>query len=58
MDSAALVFGFRKHLSHSLQHTKALVPNDAFYPVQATATEPLEKADPTGLVLFHALGST
>ena len=34
------------------------VPNDELYPVQATATEPLEKADPTGLVLFHALGST
>lgn len=34
------------------------VPNDELYPVQATATEPLEKADPTGLVLFHALGGT
>jgi len=58
MDGTPLVFGLRKHFSHSLQHTKALVPNDAFYPVQATATEPLEKADPTGLVLFHTLGST
>ena len=58
VDGTPLVFGLRKHFSHSLQHTKALVSNHQLNPVQATATEPLEKADPTGLVLFHTLGST
>lgn len=32
--------------------------NDEFHAVQATATQPLEEVDPTGLVLFHALGGT
>ena len=55
MDGTPLVFGLREHFSHSLQHTKTLVPNHQLYPVQATASEPLEEADPTGLVRFHTL---
>ena len=35
---------------------QALVANDELYAVQAASTEPLEEADPAGLVLFHALG--
>ena len=53
-----LVFGLRKHFSHSFQHTKALVTNHQFDPIQTTATQPLEEADPSGLVLLHALGGT
>ena len=53
-----LVLGLRKHFSHSLQHTKALVANNEFNAVQATATEPLEETDPAGFVLLHAFGST
>lgn len=55
MDHAPLAFGLREHLSHGFQHTQALVADDEFDPVQATASEPLEEADPTGLtrvVLF------
>ena len=48
-------FGRWKHFSHSLQHTKTLVPNHQLDSVQAAATQPLEEADPTGLVLFHTL---
>ena len=55
---AALVFGLGKHFSHRLRHPQALVANDEFHAVQATATQPLEEADPTGLVLFHALSGT
>ena len=58
VDGAALVLGFGEYFSHSLQHTKTLVANNEFHSVQATAAEPLEEADPTGLVLFHALGGT
>ena len=58
MDSATLVLGFGEHFSHSLQHTQALVSNHQLDPVQATATQPLEEADPAGLVLFHALSGT
>ena len=43
------------YFSHSLQHPKALVPNHQRYTVQATATQPLKEADPTGLVLFRTL---
>ena len=57
MDGTPLVLGFGEHFSHSLQHTKALVSNHQLDPVQATATQPLEEADPAGLILFHALGS-
>ena len=57
MHRAALVFGVRKHLAHGLQHPHALVADDELYAVQAASTEPLEETDPTGLVLFHALGS-
>jgi hypothetical protein len=39
------------------QQMQALVANDELYAVQAASTEPLEEADPAGLVLFHALGS-
>ena len=38
------------------QHPHALVTNDELCAIQATSTEPLEEADPAGLVLFHALG--
>ena len=57
MYRAALVFGIREHLAHGLQHPHALVADDELYTVQAASTEPLEEADPTGLVLLHALGS-
>ena len=53
-----LVLGFGEYFSNSLQHTKTLVANNEFHSVQASAAEPLEEADPTGLVLFHALGGT
>ena len=36
---------------------QALVTNDELYAIQAASTEPLEEADPAGLVLLHALGS-
>jgi hypothetical protein len=38
------------------QQMQALVANDELCAVQAASTEPLEEADPAGLVLFHALG--
>ena len=38
------------------QHPHALVTNDELCAIQAASTEPLEEADPAGLVLFHALG--
>lgn len=55
---AALVLGFGEYFSHSLQHTKALVFNNESYAIQVTATQPLEKADPTGLVPFHTRSGT
>ena len=58
MYRAALVFGIREHLTHGLQHSHALVADDELYTVQAASTEPLEEADPTGLVLLHALGGS
>ena len=58
VDDSSLVLGFGKHFSHCLQHTKALVPNDEFYSIQTAAAQPLEKVDPAGFVLLHALGST
>ena len=58
MYRAALVFGIREHLTHGLQHSHALVADDELHAVQAASVEPLEEADPTGLVLFHALGGT
>ena len=57
MHRAALVFGVREHLARGLQHPHALVADDELYAVQAASAEPLEEADPAGLVLFHALGS-
>ena len=56
MHRAALVFGVREHLAHGLQHPHALVADDELHAVQAAPTEPLEEADPAGLVLFHPLG--
>ena len=53
-----LVFGIGKHFSHGLQHPQALVADDELYAIQAAPTEPLEEADPAGLVLFHAFGGT
>src|SRR5699024_3139631 len=54
---AALVFRVRKDLAHSLQHPQALVADNELYAVQATALQPLEEADPAGLVLLHSLRS-
>jgi len=51
MDDAALVFDLRKYFSHGLQHTQALVTDNELHTIQAAAFEPLEKADPTGLIL-------
>ena len=39
------------------QQMQALVTDDELHAVQAASTEPLEEADPAGLVLPHALGS-
>ncbi len=58
VDRASLVFGLRKHFSHSLQHTEAFVSHNEFRAIQAAAAEPLQEADAVGLVFFHALGST
>ena len=58
VDGTPLVFGLRKHLSHGFQHTETLVANNKFHIVQTTATQPLEEADPAGLVLFHTFGGT
>ena len=58
MNRAALVFSLGKYFSHSFQHSQALVPNNEFYAIQSTALEPLKEIHPTGLVLFHTLGST
>ena len=55
MHRAALVFGVREHLAHGLQHPHALVADDELYAVQPASAEPLEEADPAGLVLLHAL---
>ena len=57
MHRAALVFGVRDHLAHGLQHPHALVADDELHAIQAASAEPLEEADPAGLVLLHALGS-
>ena len=56
MHRAALVFGVREHLAHSLQHPHALVADDELHAIQAASAQPLEEADPAGLVLLHALG--
>mgnify|MGYP002239866979 FL=1 len=40
------------------QRMQALVAKDELCAIQAASTEPLEEADPAGLVLFHALGGT
>ena len=37
---------------------QALVADDELHAVQAASTEPLEEADPVGLVLLHPLGGT
>ena len=58
MHRAALVFGVREFLAHGLQHPHALVADNELHAVQAASAEPLEEADPTGLVLFHALSGT
>ena len=56
VDGTALVLGFGEYFSHSLQHTEAFVSDHQFNPIQTTAMQLLEEADPTGLVLFHTLG--
>ena len=40
-----------EYFAHSLQHTETLVVNNKFHTVQTSATEPLKKTDPAGLVL-------
>ena len=35
---------------------QALVAKDELCAIQAASTEPMEEADPAGLVLFHVLG--
>ena len=49
-------FSSLSNLYCSSTHTKALVSNHQLDPIQATAAEPLEEADPAGFVLFHAFG--
>ena len=56
VDGTSLVLGFGEYFSHSLQHTEAFVSDHQFNPIQTTAMQLLEEADPTGLVLFHTLG--
>ncbi len=58
MHGAALVLGLGEYLTHSLQHPHALVADDELHAVQPSPAEPLEEADPTGLVLLHSLGGT
>ena len=58
MHRAALVFGLGEHLAHGLQHPHALVADNELHAVQAASAEPLEKADPTGLVLLHPIGGS
>ena len=58
MNGAVLVFCIREYFSHCFQHPHALISDNEFHAVQTAALEPLEKADSTGLVFFHALGST
>ena len=50
MHRAALVFGVREHLAHSLQNPHALVTDDELHAVQAAPTEPLEEADPAAVL--------
>ena len=57
MHDAALVFGIWEYFAHGLQHSHALVADNELHAVQAAPTKPLEGTDPTGLVLFHPLGS-
>ena len=52
-----MVFCLGEHFTHGFQHTKALITNHEFHPVQATTTQPLEEAASTGLVLLHTFGS-
>ena len=49
-------FSSLSNLYCSSTHTKALVSNHQLDPIQATAAEPLEEADPAGLIFFHSLG--
>ena len=58
VDCTPLIFSLMEHFTHGFQHTKALVTNHQFDPIQTTTTQPLEKADLAGLVFFHALGRT
>lgn len=50
--------GVWEEFSHSFQHPQALVPSHQLDPFQLAAGQPLEEADPTGLVLFHSLSGT
>ena len=57
MDSTPLILGLRKYFFHSLQHPHTLVSHNELYSIQPSFPEPLEKADPTGFILFHPFGS-
>ena len=57
MHGAALVFGIWEYFAHGLQHPHALVADEELHAVQSAPAQPLEEADPAGLVLFHPLGS-
>ena len=54
MHNAALVFGIWEYFARGLQHPHALVADDELYAFKTAATEPLEEADPTGLVLLSS----
>lgn len=58
MDGTPLVLGLEKHFVHGFQHTKTLVANNEFHPIQATAMQLLEATNPASLILFHTLCST
>ncbi len=57
MYHTALVFGLGKYLSHSLQHSQALVSDNELYTFKTSSVKPLREADPTGFVFFHTLSS-
>lgn len=56
-NSSPLFFAFRKHFSYNLQHTKTLVINDKFNPIQITFVEPLDEADQLVLSFFILLAA-
>ena len=45
----------KEHLAHRLQHSHTFVADNEFHPVQTSAADPLEEADPTDFVLLYPL---